>query len=314
MKPETIVSSISREVHKAFRGSSEPVRLLTLALLSEAHVLVEDIPGVGKTTLARAFASAAGLGFARIQFTPDILPGDVLGTSIWSPTEQKFILRQGPIHSQCILADELNRGATRTQAAFLEAMQEYQVTLDGKTTPLPQPFMVLATQNPLEYAGTFQLPEAELDRFAISFSLGYPETDQELEMLRVYRRALRNEQPMDTLEQVLTPTQVLELQAQASRVEVSQAMERYILALGKATREDKALRYGLSPRGLLQLTRLSQTRALLDGRQAVLPEDIRDLWIPCLAHRLGLTGDARISGITLEKRLTEIYESVKFLR
>ncbi|RME78280.1 MAG: MoxR family ATPase [Planctomycetota bacterium] len=271
---------LQNNIRKAFSGDEEVLHLLLVALISGGHILIEDVPGVGKTTLAKALAKSISATFARVQFTPDLLPSDILGISIYSPKNQDFIFKKGPIFSHILLADELNRTSPRTQSALLEAMNEGQVTVDGNTYPLDKPFMVLATQNPMGFDGTYSLPEAQLDRFFMKIHLGYPKRELEREILgRIKRDATLDLKPVLDLKDVLV------MQDEAEKVEVHNDLISYILDIVEKTRHLSSF-LGISPRGALALKKASQSYAYLQGRNYVIPDDIRKMAIPVLAHRL----------------------------
>ncbi len=273
---------VRENVARVIVGKESVVELMLVALFCEGHVLLEDVPGIGKTTLAKALARSLGCTFRRIQFTPDLLPSDITGVSIYNQATREFEFRAGPVFAQIVLADEINRAGPRTQSALLEAMQERQVTVDGITRALAPPFLVLATQNPIELEGTFPLPEAQLDRFLLRLSLGYPEPDEERAILRRFRL----EDPLVGLQPVLSAEQVLALAARCRQVFVHEAIEDYMIALVSATRTSDALALGASPRGTLALHRTSQALAALQGRSFVLPDDVQRLIEPVLGHRL----------------------------
>jgi MoxR-like ATPase len=277
-----------------------------VALLTQGHVLLEDVPGLGKTTLAKALARSIGTSFNRIQFTPDLLPSDVTGVSVFNQKTTDFEFRPGPIMSQVVLADEINRAGPRTQSALLEAMEERQVTVDGVTRPLPRPFLVIATQNPIELEGTFPLPEAQLDRFLLRLSLGYPEADEEREILRRFRTA----EPLEELQPVASGEQVVALGSVCRRVHLSEPMESYILAIVRATRESPAVALGASPRGALALYRCAQALAAMRGRNFVIPDDVQALVVPTLAHRLMPSGQSRLRGKAVADILREVTTKV----
>ena len=275
----------------AFIGDDEPVDLLLIGFLAGLAVLIEDIPGVGKTTLARSLARACGLDFGRIQFTPDLMPGDISGMSIWSQEARTFIYKPGAIMHNYILADEINRASARTQSALLEAMQEGAVTVDGVTHTLPQPFFLVATQNPLAFAGTFPLPEAQLDRFGLSMHLGYPQRSHEL---AINRLALLEATPM-LIQPVLSADDIIMLRSLCNKIKVDEKLHEYIVDLAVKTRHEGLLRAGISPRAGQHLLRAAQARTLMAGRAYVLPEDIRAVALPVLAHRLLASSEARLN-------------------
>jgi MoxR-like ATPase len=275
------IRSLEESIGRALVGKPGAVRLAIVALLARGHLLIEDIPGVGKTTLARALARSLGLGFQRIQFTSDLLPSDILGISVFDPRTSSFEFRPGPIFANIILADEINRTTPKTQSSLLEAMNESQVSLDHHTYRLPQPFMVLATQNPLEYQGTHPLPESQMDRFLLRIRIGYPDEAHE-------RRILRGEgaAKLDTLQPVLDGQAVLSLQAQADAVRVEDSVLEYAMAIVQVTRSHPALALGVSPRGSLALVQSARALALVDGRRYCVPDDIKELAVPACAHRI----------------------------
>ena len=276
-------SRLLDEVERAVVGKREQLELVLLGVLADGHILLEDVPGLAKTLTARSFAEASGLEFSRVQFTPDLLPADVTGSSVWSQRDGDFEFRAGPIFTNFLLADEINRAPPKTQAALLEAMQERQVTTDGTTRRLERPFLVLATQNPIEYEGTYPLPEAQLDRFLLRTGFGYPDAEAEWEMLA--RRIERREDDV-RLRQVIDRETLLEMQAAVERVHVDAAVGRYIVALVAATRVSTSLAVGSSPRGSLAVLKLARCRAALAARDFVTPDDVKRVAIPALAHRL----------------------------
>ncbi|HVC14851.1 MAG TPA: MoxR family ATPase [Acidimicrobiales bacterium] len=287
-------------------GKREVVDLLLVALLCRGHVLLEDVPGVGKTLLARSLATAMGCGFRRVQFTPDVLPSDVTGSSVFDQRTADFDFRPGPVFTPVLLADEINRATPRTQSALLEAMEERQVTVDGRTLPLPEPFLVMATQNPVELEGTFPLPEAQLDRFLVRVAPGYPSVEEEDEMLQRFGR----EDPASRLSAVTSPAEIVSLQTARGEIVVGDAVRAYLLDVVRATRADDRLALGASPRGALALHRAVQARALLDGRAFALPDDVKQLVQPVLAHRLLLAAPARLRGEGPERVLGDLLERV----
>jgi MoxR-like ATPase len=272
-----------REVERAVVGKRELLENIMAAILADGHILLEDYPGLAKTLIAKSFAVALGLEFKRIQFTPDMLPGDITGSYIYDRSQNRFELRRGPIFANIVLADEINRASPKTQAALLEAMQEYQVTLEGETLPLPEPFIVLATQNPIEYEGTFPLPEAQLDRFLLKLAIGYPSPEQEQEILR--RRRERRQDAVQ-LSPVSSPAELLALRQVVEQIYLHPDLERYIVELVNRTRRDKRVAVGASPRGSLALLKLARAHAALAGRAYVLPDDIKRFVVPALVHRL----------------------------
>ncbi len=304
MDARSIAHRIVDNIERVIIGKRDQVELAVMALMCAGHLLVEDVPGVGKTMLARSLARSSGCSFSRIQFTPDLLPSDVTGVSIYDQKSGDFRFRPGPLLSQIVLADEINRATPKTQSALLEAMEERQVTVDGVTHRTPEPFMVMATQNPIEYEGTFPLPEAQLDRFLVRVELGYPAAHDEVAMMD---RQLHGH-PVHDLEQVCGPEEVIELQAAVREVYVDVLVKQYIVALTEATREHDSVYLGASPRGSLALQRLGQARALLDGRDFVLPDDVKALAYPALGHRIILNAQARVKGLTAERAVDECLE------
>jgi MoxR-like ATPase len=298
-------AALRDSVSRAVVGADDPLRLLGVALLAQGHALLEDVPGVGKTLLARAFARALGLQFARVQGTPDLLPTDVTGSSILEGTAFRFV--PGPIFTNVLLVDEINRATPRTQSALLEAMQERQVSAEGKTRQLPDPFLVLATQNPIELEGTFSLPEAQLDRFLVRVRLGYPEEELERAVARRYQDA---EEPLEAVSPVAETEALHELQAVARTTHVGDDVERYVVALVRATRDHPDLRLGASPRASVALYRAAQAWALLDGRDYVLPDDVRGVTHAVLDHRLLIDVDRELRGATVPEAVDEVLAEV----
>ena len=303
---QTVARALQVNLARVIVGKETAVELLLVALLSQGHVLLEDVPGLGKTTLAKALARSLGCAFHRLQFTPDLLPSDITGVSIFNQKTGEFEFRPGPIMSQIVLADEINRAGPRTQSALLEAMEERQATVDGVTRPLPRPFLVIATQNPIELEGTFPLPEAQLDRFLLRLSLGYPESDEEREILRRFRTA----DPLDELEPVASGEQIVALGAVCRQVHVSEPIETYILTLVRATRDNPAVALGASPRGAMALYRTAQALAAIRGRSFVSPDDVQSLIQPALAHRLMPSGQSRLRGKAVADILRDVAAKV----
>ncbi len=292
--PKIVAERILSNVQTVIVGKERELRLAVTALLCGGHVLIEDVPGVGKTMLARAIAASSGCTFRRIQFTPDLLPSDITGVSIYNQKTGDFEFREGPILAQVVLADEVNRATPKTQSALLEAMEEHQVTVDGVTHRMPAPFMVLATQNPIEYEGTFPLPEAQLDRFLIRVHLGYPNREDEMRVLQAQREA----HPIDSIGQVTDATEIVQLQQAVKEIHVGPDIERYIVDIANATRDHEAVYLGASPRGSLALFRTSQAKALLEGRDFVTPDDVKELALVALGHRIILSPGAKVKGTT----------------
>jgi MoxR-like ATPase len=295
------------EVERAVVGKREVLELVLLAVLADGHVLIEDYPGLAKTLMARSFAEATSLRFGRIQFTPDLMPSDVTGSSIYNQRESDFEFRPGPIFTNLLLADEINRAPPKTQAALLEAMQERQVTIEGETHLLERPFLVLATQNPIEYEGTYPLPEAQLDRFLIRIGLGYPSRQHEWEVLE--RRLERRVDEVE-LDQVIDGPELLSMQRAIEAVHVSEAVGRYMVDLVRATRESPRIQVGASPRGSLALLKLSRARAAVAGRDFVTPDDVKAVATPALAHRLALRPELWVQRIRGEDVVREVLDSV----
>lgn len=290
--PKAILDNLQQVI----KGKSEQLELLLTAILAGGHALLEDVPGVGKTTLAKTLAKTFDGDFKRIQFTPDLLPGDILGSSIYNPKTGEFTFKAGPIFSHVVLADEINRASPRTQSALLEAMSEGQVTTEGTTAILPDPFLVIATQNPVEFHGTYPLPEAQLDRFLVRFSMGYPDQESELQMLL----GQKSSHPLANLKPIATFDDLKDLRRTVSEVAVSDDITRYMLEIIKKTRGDARLKLGSSPRGSLAIFKASQARAFMQGRNYVTPDDVKALAKPVLAHRMILETKTRYSGETAE--------------
>ncbi|MDP9236573.1 MAG: MoxR family ATPase [Chloroflexota bacterium] len=304
--PKIIAERIIANVEKVIIGKQEAVRLALIALLCQGHVLIDDRPGVGKTYLARSLATSTGCSFKRIQFTPDLLPSDVTGVSIYNQKTGDFEFREGPIVAQVVLADEINRATPKTQSSLLEAMEERQVTSDGVTHKMPAPFMVLATQNPIEYEGTFPLPEAQLDRFLIRIQLGYPSMMDEVLIMEGQQR----QHPIETLERVTGADEILSMQRAVKEVWVDPLIKQYIVLVVDATRKHGSVYLGASPRGSLALYRTCQARSLLDGRDFVLPGDVKALAYATLGHRIIISPSARIKNVSAKEVVEQILERV----
>jgi MoxR-like ATPase len=277
-----IIRKLQNNIAQVVLGKAEVVRLGIVALLAGEHVLLEDVPGVGKTLVGKAMARSVSGEFRRIQFTPDLLPTDITGSSVFNTRTQEFSFNQGPIFANIVLADEINRATPRTQSALLEAMSEGQVSIDGNTNRLPQPFMVIATQNPAEFEGTYPLPESQLDRFLLRIPVGYPDREVELQVLTSHREG----EPVDRLQPVLTCEQIVSLQGDVRQVKMDESINHYILDIVEATRQCDDLHVGVSPRGALALYRAAQALALVAGREFVVPDDVKSLAVPVLAHRV----------------------------
>jgi MoxR-like ATPase len=306
MKFAELSAAVQENVATVIVGKRNVVELMLVALLCDGHILLEDVPGIGKTTLAKALARSIDCSFARIQFTPDLLPSDVTGINFFNQKEQAFEFRPGPVFSQILLADEINRATPRTQSSLLEAMQEHQITLDGETTDLPSPFLVIATQNPIELEGTFPLPEAQLDRFLLQLTLGYPTLEEEEEILLRYEQ----QDPMIELKSVADAAAIRALQAEVRGVHVSEPVRRYILDVVRSTRDHDAVELGVSPRGSLALYRAGQALAALRGRDFVIPSDIQHLSPALLTHRIHISPQTRLRGRTPAQIVAEIAERV----
>lgn len=278
----SLVTDLEANISQVVLGKPAVVRFCVVALLAGEHVLLEDVPGVGKTLVGKAISRSVSGKFCRIQFTPDLLPSDIVGSSLFNSKTSEFTFSPGPIFSNIVLADEINRTTPRTQSALLEAMSDGQVSMDGQTHKLPRPFMVIATQNPFEFHGTYPLPESQLDRFLICLSIGYPDRDDELDVLNSHRRG----EPVDTLNPVLTGDQVLSLQDEVRQVKMEESIQQYLLDIIEATRNSDELHIGASTRGALLLHRAAQSLALVEGREFVVPDDVKRLAVPVLAHRV----------------------------
>lgn len=303
---QSVAERVIANVEKVIIGKRNEIQLILFALLSEGHVLIEDVPGVGKTMLARAIAKSIGCTFRRIQFTPDMLPSDVTGVSVYNQKTGEFEFRPGPVLAQIILTDEINRATPKTQSALLEAMEERQITVDGVTYPMARPFMVLATQNPIEYEGTFPLPEAQVDRFMMRISLGYPSPKDEMAMLDLQREI----HPIETIGQVVEEEELLAAQEAVKQVYVDDLVKEYIVALVTATRRHPDVYLGASPRASLALYKTSRARAAVLGRDYVIPDDVKALAVPTLVHRLIISPSARIKNVDPRAVVEETLNSV----
>ena len=299
------IDRLQQNVSRALVGKDEVVRLALIGLLARGHLLIEDVPGVGKTTLAAALARSIGAGFQRIQFTSDMLPADVLGVTVWEPQRAEFVFKPGPLFTNVVLADEINRTTPKTQSSLLEAMNESQVSLDHTTYPLPRPFMVVATQNPREYEGTYPLPESQLDRFMLRIRIGYPEVADEKAILR----AARPVAPED-LAPVVTVAELLRLQDEAEQVRANEAVLDYLLAIVNATRTSPLLTLGASPRASLALLRVARARALAEGRDYLVPDDVKTMAGPALAHRIIVKGHETVPGGAAEAVVQAVVQDV----
>jgi len=303
---QSFAEKIIANVEKVIVGKREALELATIGLLCQGHLLIEDVPGVGKTMLARSLARSLGCSFSRLQFTPDMLPSDVTGVSIYNQVSGQFEFRSGPILAQIVLTDEINRATPKTQAALLEAMEERQVTVDGATHPLPRPFMVLATQNPIEYEGTFPLPEAQLDRFLLRLKLGYPSKQDEVRVLE--RQQFHH--PFEDLGEAVPTNELFAAQEAVKAIHLSSAIKDYIVELAHQTREHPDVYLGASPRGSLALYRASQARAAIHGRDYVLPDDVKALALPALAHRVILGPAARLQDLNADGVVWDVVQKV----
>ncbi len=303
---QSIAQRIIQNLEKVIVGKHQALEMVVIGLLCQGHLLIEDVPGVGKTILARSLAKSLGGTFSRIQFTPDMLPSDVTGVSIFNQETRQFEYRPGPLLAQIVLADEINRATPKTQSALLEGMEERQITVDGITHPLPRPFMVMATQNPIEYEGTFPLPEAQLDRFLLRVRLGYPSLMDEIQVLE----RQQTHHPIEDIEPIVSPDELQEVQEMIKTVYVSKGIKRYIVELTRHTRDNSEVYLGASPRGSLGLFRAGQARAAMLGRDYILPDDIKALAVSILAHRMVVTPSARLRNLTAEKIVQEILSNL----
>src|SRR3989441_9427761 len=305
-----VVSQLQRSIARAIFGKEDAIQLALITLLARGHLLIEDVPGVGKTTLAQALAKSFHCTFQRIQFTSDLLPSDVLGVSVYNPESREFEFRPGPIFANVVLADEINRTTPRTQSALLEAMNEAQVSMDGRTQLLPQPFFVIATQNPVEHHGTYPLPESQLDRFLMRVRMGYPDSSAEREILRSEAGAAQ----LDVMEPVLNGADIMEMQEAVTQVRVDESLVSYALSIVRQTRESEHFTLGVSPRGSQMLYRAAQAMAFLDGRSFCTPEDFKPLAVPVFAHRVVVDGTSSSSSLRkfeqADRMISEIVDSI----
>ena len=306
MSPGQMIYALQQTIGKVIVGKEEAIEYALIALLCRGHVLIEDVPGVGKTTLASALAKSLDCSFRRIQFTPDLMPSDVTGFTLVNFKTGEMEYREGAVMSQIVLADEINRTSPKTQSALLEVMEEHQVTVDGVTHPLPQPFIVLATQNPGEFVGTYPLPEAQVDRFFLRISIGYPTIEQEMDVLDRYSGPVR---PMTTIEPVCTAQDILAMQEEVTKIYCSPEVRSYVATLAASTRNDPAFQLGASTRAAIALLHGAQACALLDDRDFVLPEDVQHMLLPVFAHRMVLSPEARMKGIQPEQVLLTLLQN-----
>ena len=306
LNPGKMIQNLQNEISKAIVGKEESIEYALIALLCKGHVLIEDVPGVGKTTLASALAKSLDCSFRRIQFTPDLMPSDVTGFTLVNFKTGEMEYKEGAVMSQIILADEINRTSPKTQSALLEIMEEHQVTVDGVTHKLPQPFIVLATQNPGEFVGTYPLPEAQVDRFFLRISIGYPTPEQEMDVLERYSGTVK---PMATIEPVCSAQDIIDLQQQVTTIYCSPEVRSYVATLAASTREETAFQLGASTRAAIALIHGAQACALLDNRDYILPEDVRHMLLPVFAHRIVLAPEAKMKGISTEQVLLDILQN-----
>ncbi|MEW6069660.1 MAG: MoxR family ATPase [Candidatus Thermoplasmatota archaeon] len=302
-----ISNAIIKETAKAIVGKENVLRMVMAGILCDGHILIEDFPGLAKTLMAKTFARVLGCSFRRVQFTPDVLPADILGTYVYDESSGEFKLRKGPLFTNILLADEINRAPPKTQSALLEAMQEKQATIEGITHVLPKPFIVMATQNPIEYEGTYPLPEAQIDRFLMRLRIGYPNKSDELEIMR--RRIARKSEDVN-VDLIANPAKVLELQKAVEEVHIDSSIQEYIVEIIARTRADKRLVLGASPRGSLAVFKIARALAVLNGRDYVTPDDVKRVVIPGVAHRLILKPEVRVRGVVGEDILEEILKQV----
>ena len=306
MDGREFMEKLKKEVSKAVVGKEEVIELLAVALLSKGHVLLEGVPGVAKTTIAKAFANAIGLSFSRIQLTPDLMPADIIGSVVYDQRTSEFKVRKGPIFANVVLADEINRATPKTQSALLEAMQEGQVTIEGNTYPLPKPFLVIATKNPVEYEGVYNLPEAQLDRFMMKIQIGYPDKDEELLLLKRKEKGEFN-----TVGRIVDAKEVLSLIEEASKVKASEEILNYIYEISLRTRTDERVLLGASPRASEHLLFASKSLAFLRGRDYVIPDDVKEMAVHVLSHRIKIKAEYEIDGLKAEDLVREILDEIE---
>ncbi len=304
--PQALAARLRDNIERVIAGHTRTIDQILAAYLAGGHVLLEDNPGTGKTTLAKALARSVGVEFRRVQFTPDLLPSDILGVSVFNPRDQDFTFHPGPIFTQVLLADEINRASPRTQSALLEAMGEGQVSIEGKTHALDELFFVIATQNPVEFRGTYPLPEAQMDRFAVRLSLGYVSAEAEVAIVNAQQQA----HPLETLQACLSATEIIVLKQQVKNIRLSDELKRYAVDLARATRGAPSVQLGASPRASLALTRLAQALALVQGDDYVKPDHIRNMAVSVLAHRLSLEPSAKFSGLTAQAVVADVLKAV----
>lgn len=307
-QPRRIVRSLQQNISRVIVGKEDIIELALIALLCKGHILIEDVPGVGKTTLASALAKSLACSFKRIQFTPDVTPSDVTGFSIVNFKTGELEFKPGAVMSQIVLADEINRTSPKTQSSLLEVMEEYQVTVDGVTHPLPKPFMVMATQNPVEFVGTYPLPEAQMDRFFMRIAIGYPSVEDEMDILERYSAPVS---PLSQIKHVCSAEDILQMQAAVGDVYCSREVRSYVANIAASTRRHSGLQLGVSTRGAIALIKAAQAAALLSGRDFIMPEDVQKMMLPVLTHRVMLSPEARMKAVTADRVLSGLLETVQ---